>query len=237
VAIAISSITSGTDTGASATVSVTTSESPVTTKVGDLVVVVYANDFYALSNMGTPSATGTPDDERHRGGNRRRRQQRSPHQGVVVRRQHGGRADGLRHRVGCARRREVDHRVCPDRGGHDTPVDAAAGNTSTTTITTSQVAPAVSPTTTNAFLICQITAGGGAAAASYTTPSPLTEQFEIHAGSHLRCRRDEPAQRVGFDGHVHLHGGEQHGVLVVFDRHQDGDGGDRHLPAAARAVP
>jgi hypothetical protein len=183
VAIAISSITSGTDTGASATVSVTTSESPTTTKVGDLVVVVYANDFYALSNMGTPSATGTPT------------------MNAIA----GATGDGGSNEAHIkawwyvANTAGAQTVSATESGAHDeeksitayvltgadttTPVDAAAGNTSTTTITTSQVAPAVSPTTTNAFLICQITAGGGAAAASYTTPSPLTEQFEIHAGS------------------------------------------------------
>jgi hypothetical protein len=183
VAIAISSVTSGTDTGLSATVSVTTSESPTTTKVGDLVVVVYANDFYALSNMGTPSATGTPT------------------MNAIT----GATGDGGSNEAHIkawwyvANTAGAQTVSATETGTHDeeksitayvltgadttTPVDAAAGNTSTTSITTSQVAPAVSPTTSNAFLICQITAGGGAAAASYTTPSPLTEQFEIHAGS------------------------------------------------------
>lgn len=43
-----------------ATVAVTTSESPSATASGDLVVVIHFNDFYALSNMPTPTATGSP---------------------------------------------------------------------------------------------------------------------------------------------------------------------------------
>lgn len=183
MAIAISSITSGTDTGGSATVSVTTSESPTTTKIGDLVVVVNANDFYALSNMGTPTATGTPT------------------MNAIT----GATGDGGSNEAHIkawwyvANTAGAQTISATESGAHDeeksitayvltgadtsTPIDAAASNTSTTTIATSQVAPAVSPATSNAFLICQITSGGGAATASYTTPSPLTEQFEIHAGS------------------------------------------------------
>jgi hypothetical protein len=237
VAIAISSITSGTDTGASATVSVTTSESPTTTKVGDLVVVVYANDFYALSNMGTPSATGTPT------------------MNAIA----GATGDGGSNEAHIkawwyvANTAGAQTVSATETGAHDeeksitayvltgadttTPVDAAAGNTSTTTITTSQVAPAVSPTTTQR--VPDLSGhgwrrrGGGQLHHAVSADRAVRDPRRIH----LRCRRHEPAQRVGFDRHVHLHGGEQYGVLVVFDRHQDGDGGERHLPAAARAVP
>lgn len=60
MAIGIRSVTySSPGTGANP-VSVVTSESPSATQVGDLVVVIHGNDFYALSNMPTPTATGSP---------------------------------------------------------------------------------------------------------------------------------------------------------------------------------
>jgi hypothetical protein len=183
VAVNPSSITSGTDTGASATVSVTTSESPTTTKVGDFVLVIHCNDFYALSNMAAPTATGSP----------------------TVNAISGAVADGGANEahlkaywyiVNTAGAQVIS---TTETGTHDeeksitayvltgvdttNPIDDATNNTSSTATPTSQVAPAANPSTANAYLICQITSGGGAAAASYTTPSPLTEQFEIHAGS------------------------------------------------------
>jgi hypothetical protein len=60
VAISKKSVTSGTNTGTTATVSVTTSETPSATAVGDLVLVFHLNDFYTTTTMGTPTATGSP---------------------------------------------------------------------------------------------------------------------------------------------------------------------------------
>jgi hypothetical protein len=60
VAVSIKSITSATNATTAATFTCTTSESPSVTSVGDLVVVLHSNDFYALTNMSTPSATGSP---------------------------------------------------------------------------------------------------------------------------------------------------------------------------------
>ena len=58
MAISLKSVTINKAT--SATVAVTTSESPSATSSGDLVVVIHFNDFYNLSNMPTPTATGSP---------------------------------------------------------------------------------------------------------------------------------------------------------------------------------
>lgn len=59
MAISIKSVAVGTTDGSSTTVSVTSAET-IATAVGDLVVVIHANNFFTLSTMGTPSATGSP---------------------------------------------------------------------------------------------------------------------------------------------------------------------------------
>ena len=58
MAIAIKSAT--VTASAAAPVSVTTSEAPSATASGDVVVVIHGNDYYALTNMATPTATGSP---------------------------------------------------------------------------------------------------------------------------------------------------------------------------------
>jgi len=57
----IRSITTVTNASATASISVTSSESPSATRVGDVVCVWVANDFYTLSTFpANPTATGTP---------------------------------------------------------------------------------------------------------------------------------------------------------------------------------
>lgn len=57
----IRSITTATNASTTASISVTTSESPNTTRVGDVVCVWVANDFYTLATFpANPTATGTP---------------------------------------------------------------------------------------------------------------------------------------------------------------------------------
>jgi hypothetical protein len=159
-----------------------TSESPSATLIGDLVVVLYGNDFYTLANMGVPTATGTPTMNAITGT--------------------GLPADGgsnLAHTLGywyVANTAGAQTISATETGSHDeekclvayvlsgadttTPIDAAAGNTGSGT--TSMVAPAVSPATADAYVVTLTNTGGGGSVASYTTPAPLTEDAEIHVG-------------------------------------------------------
>lgn len=177
----------GTNTGSSATVSAdTTSGTGTTPQTGDLCVVIYCNDYYALSNMGTPSVTagssftltavtnGTADN-----GNLNAHVK--CYTGTVAANGHftisateSGSAD------------EEKSILVWVLSGADTatPIDGgssgAANNVGTSTA--SQDAPSVTPSGSDAFLICHVNSGTGAAAASYTHPTGMTELTEIHVG-------------------------------------------------------
>lgn len=180
----------GGDTGGSATVSAdTTSGTGTTPQAGDLAVVIYFNDYYALADMGTPSVTagtsftltavtnGTADAG-------------SPNAHAKC---YTGTVAANGHFTVSA----------TETGSHDeekgilvwvlsgadtsTPIDGGASGAANNTGTSdnNQAAPSVSPSGSDAFLICHTNSGTGAASASYTPPSGMTELTEYHIGSGL----------------------------------------------------
>lgn len=183
MAISKKSVTTGTDNGGSATVSVTTSESPTATAIGDLVVVVHGNDFYALTNMPTPTATGSPTLNA------------ITDTGVPV-----DAGTNLAHIKGywyVANTSGAQTVTVTETGSHDeeksitafvlggadttTAIDDAAGNFGTAS---AQVANGITAGPADDFLLIVVNSGGGSATASYTTPGPLTEEHEWHVGGY-----------------------------------------------------
>lgn len=177
MAIAVRSVTVGTDTGASATVAATT---PTTTQVGDLLVVGYSNDFYTLAAMGTPTCTGSPTLT-----------------AVTSGTADGGSGEGhIKTYTAVANTAGANTVTVTETGTHDeekamviyvltgadttTPVDAAA-NLVGTPINDNQNAPSASPATSDALLIC-FNNSGPSGNSAYGTPAPMTEQYEIHVG-------------------------------------------------------
>lgn len=179
MAIAVKSSTSATDNGGSATVSVTTAETSATS-VGDLVVFFYGNDYYALSNMGTPSVTGSPTLTNF---------------ATMDAGTNHAHIKGYWYVANTAGAQTIS---ATETGSHDeekwlvavvfsgadttTPIDGTAGTGFNITSQPTWTAPATSPSATDSYLLAVLAAGGGASPASYTTPSPLTEVLEFHAG-------------------------------------------------------
>lgn len=178
MAITKKSVTAGSNATSSATVAVTTSESPTVTAVGDLVVVLWSNDFYTLAAMSSIAATGAPTMN-----------------AIATAVADGG--SNLGHIKGywyVANTAGAQTITGTETGTHDeeksmiayvlggadttTPIDNAANGTGATAST--NIAPAVVPTTTTAFVIVQVSSGGGVNTASYTTPGSLTEDGEFH---------------------------------------------------------
>jgi hypothetical protein len=180
VAIAKKSVTNGTNTGTTATVSVTTSETPSATAVGDLVLVFHSNDFYTTTTMGTPTATGSPTLFAITGG--------SADGGANL-----GHINGWWYVANTAGAQTIS---VTETGTHDeekaltvyvlsgadttTPIDNATNTSGTTS--TSDVAPSASPSTADAFVIAATVSGGGSASTGYTTPGPLTEDIDFTVG-------------------------------------------------------
>ena len=176
--ITIKSLTTGINNGSSATVSVTTSESPAATAVGDFVLLVHMNDFYTLANMVAPTTTGSPTI-------------------TSIRDVDGG--TNLAHikswwyqaNTGGAQTAQTTETGSHDEeksltalvlGGVDltgNPIDDSSGVTGTSD---PQDASAVSPTNTDSFVVICNTSGGGANAGGYTVGSGATEQAEISNG-------------------------------------------------------
>lgn len=149
---------------------------------GDVLLIIHGNDFYALSNMPTPTVGGSTSG---------------------VNAVSGGSADaGTNHghikaytyvvgstgdlAVSVTETGAGDEDKCLDvyvLSGVDTatPTDGAAGNFNTSATTTHD-APSVSPGSSNAYLICHDNSGGGSSAPSYTPPSGMTEQYDAQVG-------------------------------------------------------
>ena len=175
--VAIRSVTVGTNNGSSATVSATT---PSDTAVGDLLIIIHGNDFHLLSNMPTPTVTGSPTvtaipDAVADGGTNL----------AHIKGYWAVANTSDANTVSVTETGTADEEKCMVvyvLTGADTsdPIDAAANNTGTTT--NSQVAPAVSPTSSDAYVITHVNSGGGGSAAAYTSPGDVTEQYEVHVG-------------------------------------------------------
>lgn len=149
-------------------------------QAGDLLVIFHGNDYYALSNMPTPTVGGSTSG---------------------VNAVSGGTADGgsffahakaYTYAVGSTGDLTVS--VTETGSGDEekvlvvyvlsgadtsTPVDGTAANNSDSTgSTTSRVCNAVSPSSASAFLICHTNDGNGSNSVSYTPPSGMTEQYD-----------------------------------------------------------
>lgn len=179
MAITIRQVATNTNDGSSATISVTTDASP---QVGDVLLVIHSNNFYDLADMPTPTVSPT-----------------SNALAAVV----NGTADAgansahiktytVEVNVGGAQTLSVTELedaneekalVAYVLGGVNvaTPTDGAA-NATDAGGSANQVAPSVSPGTTDALLVCVIQSGGGSSTASYTTPGGMTERYEHHVG-------------------------------------------------------
>lgn len=179
----IKSVTWNTNADASATVSVTTPSTGSVAAVGDLVVVWHANDFFALTNMSTPTATGSP----------------TMHSLLNV---DGGTNEGhiktWWYVVNTAGAQTI---TATETGTHDeekwvgaivydgttvdtvSPVDGTGSNFSATTNVTSQVLPSITTANANTLLHVINVSGAGTNASNYTEPAGMTEQADVEWGA------------------------------------------------------
>ena len=154
-------------------VSLTGSRQPQT---DDVLIIIHCNDFYALSNMPTPTVGGSSSGVT-----------------TIVNADAGTDSAHIKswyYVVGST----GDLTVAVDETGAGdeekglavyvldgvdtaTPIDTSGSaiNTGGTT----HIAPSVSPTSSDAFLICHASVGGGAGPASYTSPGGMTEAYDV----------------------------------------------------------
>lgn len=175
MAIAIRSIT--TDIGTQDPISVVT---PSDTEVGDLLVIITANDFYALSNIQTPTVTGSPtvnaipDATADAGTN-------AAHIKAWWAVANTAGANTItENETGSADEDKILAVYVLTGADTTTPIDiadSAFGSSST-----SHVCPSVDPNEIDSFLICHASSGGGAATTSHTTPGTLTERYDLSEG-------------------------------------------------------
>lgn len=167
----------GNTSGTAAQPTVTTSETPFPTLVGDLVVVLHLNDFYALSAMPTPVATGSPTMNAITGATLDLGSSSGHIKGWWYVANTAGAQTITATETGL--HDEEKGLIVYVFGGADTtsPIDAAATSNGTAI---NVISPSVSPTTSDAYLIvANFSAGGNTSVGPYTTPSPLTEDGEI----------------------------------------------------------
>lgn len=182
MAIAVRTVTVGTDAGGSATVTATTPSGGTAAQVGDLLVILHTNDFYALTNMVLPTVTGSPTVTAITG------------TGLPA---DGGTNEGhIKPYWAVVNTGGAQTVSTTETGSHDeekalvvyvltgadttTPIDVAAGFNGTPG-NENQTCPSVTTTTTDAFLLCHDNSGPTSTAA-YGSPGSMTEQYEIHVG-------------------------------------------------------
>jgi len=175
MAVGIRTTATQTNSGSSATVSVTTDATP---EVGDVVFAIHANDYYAESDM--PAPTGGP------GGwaevTAARGDAGSPGAHIKVWWAEVVSAGAMT--VSVTETGSANEEKCLALwvlSGVDTtsPVDAAAGGSGSGT---SVVAPSCSPTEDDSYLICVAESGGGSSTPSFTPPGSMTERYELQQG-------------------------------------------------------
>jgi hypothetical protein len=175
----IKSITTSVTTAA--TITATTPSTGMVAAIGDLALVIHDNDFYLLSNMPTPTATGSPTF--------------SPITSATLPADGGTNFGHLKFytyvvNTAGAQTVQVTETGAADEeksltvyilGAADTttPTDDGRGGFDSVGSAT-QIAPAATATNTNDLAIMQIGAGGGGSAASYTPPAGVIWQYEIH---------------------------------------------------------
>jgi hypothetical protein len=183
VAIAIRNWVLGLNNGSSPTVTAdTASGTGSTPQAGDLAVVVYGNNYYAFTDMGTPS--GGPTWTAITNG--------SADAGNLlahIRSYTGTVASSANFSVSATETGSADeekYMLILVLSGADTstPIDGGSNGAvgSFGSSTDVQVVSAVTPTGTDAWLLSLVSSGGGSAAATYTHPSGMTELTEIHQG-------------------------------------------------------
>lgn len=178
MAVSISSITTNTNDGSSATISVTTSESPAVTNVGDLVIVIHGNDYYTLADMPTPTATGSPVFT------------------SIVNADAGSLTAHIKSWYYIANTGGAQTVSVAETGVHDeekslavyvlsgadtsgSPIDGTPQSNVNASAVTSQDCPAVTTTNTDSFAIMALQSGGGAAATAYAPPGTVTKKYDI----------------------------------------------------------
>jgi hypothetical protein len=177
----IRSVTVGTNNGSSPTVAATTPSEGDVAQAGDTLLVIHCNDFYAFANMGTPAVSpGSPELSPVPNGSAD-----SGDTGAHIRSYTATVATSGAQTVSVTEAAPGDEEkaivvfVLADADAAN-PVDDAAGTFGSSA--TPQPAPSVSPSTSDALLICHVNSGGGASTASYTSPGGMAEQYEIHVG-------------------------------------------------------
>lgn len=182
MAVAVRTVTVGTDTGASATVSATTPSGGTAAQVGDVLLILHTNDFYALTNMAAPTVTGSPTVTAITG------------TGLPA---DGGTNEGhIKPYWAVVNTSGAQTVSTTETGSHDeekglvvyvltgvdttTPVDIAAGFNGTPGNET-QTCPSVVANTSDGYLICHDNSGPTSTIA-YGSPGSMTEQYEIHVG-------------------------------------------------------
>lgn len=199
MAIVLRSVTVATNTGSSPTIAATTPSAGDPAQVGDVVLVVHGNDFYALTAMPSPTATGSPTltlvpsgtadggtGEGHI----------KPYTYVV---NTGGAQTVSVTETGTADE-EKDLAVWVWAGVDSAaPVDIAA-NLNGTPGNDHQICPGVTTNFANSMLVC-INNSGPTSTASYGSPiSPFVEQYEIHVGGMSGVGGNEPLGAAGATG-------------------------------------
>jgi hypothetical protein len=184
VAIAIRGSTpaTATDNGGSATVSLTLSGARQP-QVNDILLIIHCNDFYAASNMPTPTVGGSTAGVT------------AITNGTADAGTNGAHAKAYWWLNSGAADRTVS---VTETGSHDeekalavyvlsgvdtsTPIDVA-GNTFNASTGPSWVLTAVSPTSSDAYLIAHVNTGGGnSGGGSVTPPGTMTEQYDVNVG-------------------------------------------------------
>lgn len=148
-------------------------------QTGDLLVIIHGNDYYALSNMPTPTVGGSTAGV-------------NP---ITSGAADGGslfaHAKGYTYAVGSTGDLVVsvtetgtgDEEKCLvvyvlSGADTSTPTDGANNNADSTGTTTNRVCNAVSPSSSDAFLIVHTNDGNGSNSVSYTPPSGMSEQYD-----------------------------------------------------------
>jgi hypothetical protein len=152
---------------------------------GDVLIIIHGNDWSDLANMPTPtvggSTTGVTSLTTADGGTNLAH--------VKAWRYTVGSTGDLT--VSITETGLADEEKCLIvyvlSGADTTTVVDGTPAGSTGAATTSPAAPAVTTSTSNAFLICHTNTGGGAGVTSYTPPSGMTEQYDSNVGSAMGC--------------------------------------------------
>jgi hypothetical protein len=243
VAITPKSVTVGTNNGSTATVSVTTSESPSATQVGDLVVVFHSNDFYAISNMITPTATGSPTMNAITGATVDAGTSSSHVKAYwYIANTGGAQTISSTHTGSHDEDKTLVAWVLPAaQVNTSTPVDAAgAQGTNGSSSTSAQVLTGATAAAAGALLLAHLHSAGSAGTASYTTGS-MTEAGEWHVFT-SGVYASEQLVSSGATGSRTITAASSTpyvGALVVIEPAAGGGGAPAWVPVAAarRRIP